>query len=72
MILIILGLLPIMIKGKNNKNGTIVTILTMISVIAVIPSIMLQLDLGQTFIIILWVIALILSIVGRIKSKKQN
>ena len=70
LIFLIIGLIPIMVKGKNNKFGTVVNILTLISVIAVIPSIMLQLDLGQTFIIILWIIAMILSIIGR--NKKQT
>jgi hypothetical protein len=66
----ILAFLPIMIKGRDNKYGTTVIILTVISAIAVFPSMILQLDFGQTFILILWFIALILSIIGRSKSKK--
>lgn len=71
-IFIIIAFLPLMVKGKNNKYGTTVTILTVISVIAVFPSIMLQLDFGQTFILILWFVALILSIIGRRKTKKTE
>lgn len=67
-IFMILAFLPMMFKGKNNKYGTTVTILTVISAIAVFPSIILQLDFGQTFILILWFIALILSIIGRRKK----
>lgn len=68
-VFVLLAFLPIVIKGKNNKNGTIVTILTSITAIAVFPSIFLQLELGQTFILILWIIALILSIAGRDKIR---
>jgi hypothetical protein len=68
----ILAFLPMMIMGRNNKYGTTVIILTVISAIAVFPSLILQLDFGQTFILILWFIALILSISGRSKSKKTE
>lgn len=71
-IFVILSFLPMMIKGKNNKYGTTVTILTVISAVAVFPSIMLKMDFGQTFILILWFIALILSIIGRRKTKKTE
>ena len=67
----ILAFLPLMIKGRNNKYGTTIIILTVISALAVFPSILLQLDFGQTFILILWFIALILSIVGRRKNKTE-
>jgi hypothetical protein len=68
-IFVILAFLPLMIKGKNNKHSTTVTILTIISAVTVFPSIILQLEFGQNFILILWFIALILSIIGREKNK---
>lgn len=69
-IFVILAFLPLMIKGKNNKHATTLTILTIISAVTVFPSILLQLDFAQNFILVLWFIALILSIIGREKNKK--
>lgn len=68
-IFVILAFIPIMIKGKNNKHSSTVTVFTIASAVAVFPSILLQLDFAQTFILIVWFIALILSIVGRRKVK---
>jgi hypothetical protein len=71
-IFLILAFLPLMVKGKNNKYATTVTILTTITAVTVFPSIILQLDIGQNFILILWFIALILSIDGRQKNKMTS